>query len=1724
MIGRTYLFTFLSLGLCGSFPIFRALSSIFLIENSPCAIMEALRCHGEEDKTLASPRKIFSWSSGDLQEKKERTSSCVPCVGLFPHVIDDLSKEHLCSLMSDIPCIQTKESFAAVSSVWNPDSVSLLCSSPPLLSLNSSVVPSTQGEEALPFSCGTTISATARTTTRSTSMTRIGSILLPGTSSRSHSSGSTRLAPLVSSFSGEEQPYADRGHETRHPVIISTSSRPSSSSILSVSSQSGLTLAQLMKKCKASEDHQDHSDSHHEHLQDHDKEKHLNDALRSITAVFPHRNTVQRSCFPVQLEVNSASYSSSPISAATVDAEGGKDGGQLNRKECSTRGEIQAIPFNPLRVVEKNEHCEGSGEEEKGILVRKSGNEHVNRNKDGYEQGMEVVHFFNDDSMDRVAREQKNDHNDNSSRRKRGKKQHMERMVGLSRASNGEGENGSGGIAGGADGGGDLRCNKRNGRNGEKRGKVEMVVGRGDSGKGDKWKDGDETETVSCTTTRCPPSFRHPLSRYLPVSQPGGSGDSVVGGLENFHERLFPSLDGTIDLEEFHAVASTPSTDHHRFPPDSSREAEERGGMGSRGSSQGSMNFCFYANADDSRNEEEEEEEERRILAAVGTTCESHENITHWRETRENEEKSSKHPGSFEKEREVPLRKKKEEAQQVGLPSGDSALLQKRKEEEGEHLLASLLRRVLGHHRLDHVTNAELRVDVRDIVGVDRLHKVLPSLVSLRLNLSWIPSIHSLGGPYYHLKILWLHRCHLESLQGVGAQAPLLTELYVAFNHISDLSPLLGVCMTLEVLDIEGNEVGDITSLQAVLTSLRRVHTLTFQGNPAEEHFVHEVLRLTPPVQHSPATVVLLGKGRKGRQAQHLLKQQQDEKEEHGEVRRWNEKTQIPNTVFKSINPPCVSFSTTTTMIPSLEHATMMPRRPIHRRRTRASHRVGSGEVKDFQDVFGAQNPMLRFRHWVEQVMPWLQYLDDIPTFKHMSQKCSDSTAEIQEELKSDDDGEHKVYAKEQKKEHDNDLEEGKKEEKEWRRRIYSKDIKPAGEASSLTLSSPGIFSPSSLRTTSFSSSCSSSSSFLHSLCPSSPTSLTSPVPSHPNSFPSALPYSSCTFFSRQSSSHEINKDHKRVYPSMPTVAVGTASSAVLHWKRRSTTDSCTVMGSTDSSAVREELRFLQECIRDHGFDVLQQTLLEQNDCVYPSRPFTPLGSGSGRCRAGSSAKVMAVPADFSDSTTEEAVLYQGDRKGGGGEEEEEEADTVGSDNRNSSRKSELSLQGSDLYHEGNISLVKEVSRGVTTTPCCSMCPEKTICRNADKGDTQLHQTSRSVLSDHYFPVWKERVRKEENLEQMPRPCLVSDTVSHPSRDISLKFLEPVGHKSVPNADREEEQEEEEEWDELKLQLLRKKLCALEEQRQQRMSTFHFSDGKESKECLTHIGRTKKLPYFPLSHSLLSHSGKLPDYYPRSSLSSAFPSSYSLMASRRSKAGHSVGEPEPYHSAIGWDSSLRLFLPPHSEEKEGESIMEQNVKCYGQDNMNIKSKFESVKACGTSQSALLESLLHGEKGKNKKAHYRYDSRWRATPSKYAIPLAEEEEVAVGEEKEEEEEEKDFKTFLKEQVIRTRAAIAREGAVATGIRPSKAASKNACYSVSTNKWGRNDDQGGRSKDEFFDVIDEAHSKKEALWTHSTRSPPPHCCFKGRYDKSEQDFFADEGHFEVVEVGAFDHFFT
>eukprot|EP01137_Pigoraptor_chileana_P014598 Opistho-2@69424 len=144
------------------------------------------------------------------------------------------------------------------------------------------------------------------------------------------------------------------------------------------------------------------------------------------------------------------------------------------------------------------------------------------------------------------------------------------------------------------------------------------------------------------------------------------------------------------------------------------------------------------------------------------------------------------------------------------------------------YISASKLKMMTGIDDLTKVTFLEMRVDTTEN-SLGDFGALLPTLVQLKLSNSIIASVRDLGTSLSHLKVLWMARCGLMELDGISSLGS-LRELYLAFNLISELSPLT-MLDELEVLDIEGNNVDDISQVE-FLALCPSLTSLTIDSNP----------------------------------------------------------------------------------------------------------------------------------------------------------------------------------------------------------------------------------------------------------------------------------------------------------------------------------------------------------------------------------------------------------------------------------------------------------------------------------------------------------------------------------------------------------------------------------------------------------------------------------------------------------------------------------------------------------------------------------------------------------------------------------------------------------------------------------------------------------------------------------------------------------------------------
>jgi len=144
-------------------------------------------------------------------------------------------------------------------------------------------------------------------------------------------------------------------------------------------------------------------------------------------------------------------------------------------------------------------------------------------------------------------------------------------------------------------------------------------------------------------------------------------------------------------------------------------------------------------------------------------------------------------------------------------------------------LTAEFLRHYCGVEDLDLVEHLDIQVDSAT-QSVEPIGEHLRCLKQLKLMDSSVLCLRDLGTELRGLEVLWISRCGLQDLGGVGAALQSLRELYMPFNDVADLSPLSGHD-ALEVLDIEGNAIAEREEV-ASLSTCSSLRELTLSGNP----------------------------------------------------------------------------------------------------------------------------------------------------------------------------------------------------------------------------------------------------------------------------------------------------------------------------------------------------------------------------------------------------------------------------------------------------------------------------------------------------------------------------------------------------------------------------------------------------------------------------------------------------------------------------------------------------------------------------------------------------------------------------------------------------------------------------------------------------------------------------------------------------------------------------
>ena len=148
-----------------------------------------------------------------------------------------------------------------------------------------------------------------------------------------------------------------------------------------------------------------------------------------------------------------------------------------------------------------------------------------------------------------------------------------------------------------------------------------------------------------------------------------------------------------------------------------------------------------------------------------------------------------------------------------------------------EYLSHARLMELTGVKDLAEVTFFEAQVD-SESTSMSDLGNMLPQLTQLKLSHSNIASLRDLGTCLKHLRVLWLNRSGLLSLDGLGSISGTIEELYIAFNHVTDLSPIADDDFEmLRILDCDSNEIDDPEQIE-FLSGCKALHALTLENNP----------------------------------------------------------------------------------------------------------------------------------------------------------------------------------------------------------------------------------------------------------------------------------------------------------------------------------------------------------------------------------------------------------------------------------------------------------------------------------------------------------------------------------------------------------------------------------------------------------------------------------------------------------------------------------------------------------------------------------------------------------------------------------------------------------------------------------------------------------------------------------------------------------------------------
>jgi Leucine-rich repeat (LRR) protein len=144
------------------------------------------------------------------------------------------------------------------------------------------------------------------------------------------------------------------------------------------------------------------------------------------------------------------------------------------------------------------------------------------------------------------------------------------------------------------------------------------------------------------------------------------------------------------------------------------------------------------------------------------------------------------------------------------------------------------LRQHLGVEDLTKIDYLELIVSDED----QRLNSIgenMSHLERLKLNDSNVPSLRDLGTRLTNLKVLWLNRSGLQDVGGISG-LPVLEELYVAFNDVTELAPM-AYHDRIHTLDLEGNNIESENELKQI----RKFHEINQKFEEIVQFSFHRI-------------------------------------------------------------------------------------------------------------------------------------------------------------------------------------------------------------------------------------------------------------------------------------------------------------------------------------------------------------------------------------------------------------------------------------------------------------------------------------------------------------------------------------------------------------------------------------------------------------------------------------------------------------------------------------------------------------------------------------------------------------------------------------------------------------------------------------------------------------------------------------------------------------------